>query len=41
MIFPKISFMSGEKGTGGHVGASEGKESLQMRLFEPEGEDRA
>jgi hypothetical protein len=40
-IFPKISFMSGEGGTGGHAGASKGKEWLQMRLFEVEGGDRA
>ena len=33
--------MSPRAGTGGHAGASEGKDSLQMRLFEPEGDDRA
>jgi hypothetical protein len=41
MIFPKISFMIGEGGTGGGAGACEGKESLQMRLFELEGDDPA
>ena len=41
MIFPKISFMSPGGGTGGHAGASEGKEWLQMRLFEVEGDDPA
>jgi hypothetical protein len=33
--------MSGDGGTAGHAGASEGKEWLQMRLFEVEGDDRA
>lgn len=33
--------MSGGGGTGGRAGAPEGRESLQMRLFEPEGDDRA
>lgn len=33
--------MSPRGGTGGHAGASEGKESLQMRLFESEEDDRA
>lgn len=33
--------MSPEGGTGGHARSREGKESLQMRLFEPEGDDRA
>ena len=32
--------MSGEGGTGGHAGSPEGKESLQMRLFELEGDER-
>jgi hypothetical protein len=32
--------MSPEGGTGGHAGAPEGKDSLQMRLFEPPGDDR-
>jgi hypothetical protein len=32
--------MSPEGGTGGHAGASEDKESLQMRLFEVEDDDR-
>jgi hypothetical protein len=32
--------MSPEGGTGGDAGASEGKDSLQMRLFEPDGNDR-
>ena len=41
MIFPKISFMSPEGGTGGHAGTREGTESLQMRLFELEGDERA
>jgi hypothetical protein len=40
-IFPRISFMSPGGGTGGHAGASEGKEWLQMRLFEVEGDDPA
>jgi hypothetical protein len=38
--FPRISFMSGEGGTGGHARSCEGEEWLQMRLFEPEGDDR-
>ena len=29
--------MSPDGGTAGHAGSSEGKESLQMRLFDPEG----
>jgi len=33
--------MRGERGTGGHERASEGKEWLEMRLFEVEGDDRA
>jgi len=36
-----ISFMSGERGRGGHAGASEGRDSLQISLFEGEGDDRA
>jgi hypothetical protein len=36
-----ISFMSGERGTGGHAGSREGKDALQMRLFEGESDDRA
>ena len=33
--------MSPGGGTGGHAGSREGKESLQMRLFEPDADDRA
>jgi hypothetical protein len=33
--------MSPEGGTGGHAGAREGKEWLQMPLFEPEGDEPA
>jgi hypothetical protein len=33
--------MSPGGGPGGHVGASEGKQWLQMRLFEVEGDERA
>jgi hypothetical protein len=36
-----ISFRSGERGTGGHAGSREGKDSLQMSLFEGEDDDRA
>ena len=32
--------MSPDGGTGGHAGASEGKEWRQMRLFEPDGDER-
>jgi hypothetical protein len=32
--------MSGEHGTDGHAGSCEGKNSLQMSLFEDEGDDR-
>lgn len=31
--FPRISFMSGEHGTGGHAGSPEGKDSPQMSLL--------
>ena len=37
---PRISFMSPEHGTGGHAGSSEGKDSLQMNLFDGEDDDR-
>jgi len=37
ICLPRISFMSGEHGTGGHAGSSEGKDSPQMGLFEDEG----
>ena len=33
--------MSPGGGTGAHAGASEDKESLQMRLFDPEGDGPA
>jgi hypothetical protein len=33
--------MSGEHGTGGHAGSSEAKDSLQMSLFEDEGDDQS
>lgn len=33
--------MSPGEGTGGHVGASEGKDWPQMRLFDVEGDDLA
>jgi hypothetical protein len=32
--------MSPEHGTGGHAGSSEGKDSLQLSLFEEESDDR-
>ena len=32
--------MSGEEGTGGHAGPSEGKDAPQMSLFGGEGDDR-
>jgi hypothetical protein len=32
--------MSSERGTGGHAGSFEGKDSPQMSLFEDEGNDR-
>jgi hypothetical protein len=32
--------MSGKQRTGGHAGSPEGKDSLQMQLFEGEGNDR-
>jgi hypothetical protein len=38
---PTISFRSGELGRGGHARASEGTESLQISLFDGEGDDRA
>jgi hypothetical protein len=37
---PRISFMSGEHGTGGHARSSKGKDSPQMSLFEDEDDDR-
>jgi hypothetical protein len=37
---PRIFFISGWHGPGGHAGSSEGKDSLQMSLFEEEGGDR-
>lgn len=33
--------MSSEGGTDGHAGTLEDEEPLQMRLFEPEGDDLA
>jgi hypothetical protein len=36
---PRISFMSPEHGTGGHAGSSGDTDSLQMSLFEDEGDD--
>lgn len=33
--------MSPRGGTGGHAGSREDTDALQMRLFEPEGDDRA
>ena len=39
--FPRISVTSPDGGTAEHAGSCEGKESLQMRLFEPERDDRA
>jgi hypothetical protein len=38
---PRISFMSGEHGTSGHTGSSEGTDSLQMSLFEGERHDQS
>jgi hypothetical protein len=35
-----ISFMSPECGTGGDAGSPEGKDSLQLGLFEEDGDDR-
>jgi hypothetical protein len=35
-----ISFMSGEHGTGGHARSSEGKDYLQMSMFDEEDIDR-
>lgn len=32
--------MIGERGTGGHAGSSDGKDSPQMSLFEKESDDR-
>jgi hypothetical protein len=37
---PRISFMSGEDGTGDHTGSSEGKDSQQMSLFGGMGNDQ-
>ena len=33
--------MSPERGTGGHAGSSEGKDALQMSLFEGESDDQS
>jgi len=41
IVLPRISFRSGERGRGGHVSAPEGKESLQISLFEGESDDPA
>ncbi len=37
---PRISFMSPERGRGGHAGSPEGKDSPQMSLFDRKDDDR-